>query len=233
MATQTVEFPCVTGQTVTAKLFSFGSDTEVASVSATEATNRKGLYSAAFTDVAAGTYRLIALNGSSVPLAAWDVTLTLTTATFQAYDIGMTVPLIAANVTHYGGTAGTFSGGRPEANTTHWAGTAVGSVTVNSNMTKISGDTQAATQLALSAATIVSGTVDNTAFTPTTTEFEADNITEATTQHYNGRTIIFTSGVLLNQATSISNYSLVTGRGHFTVVALTEAPGNNDTFIIV
>jgi len=144
MATQTVEFPCATSQTVTAKLFSFGSDTEVASVSATEATNRKGLYTAAFTDVAAGTYRLIALNGSSVPLAAWDVTLTLTTATFQAYEIGMTVPLIAANVTHFGGTAGTFSSGRPEVNATHWAGTAVGSVTINCNMTQISGDTTAA-----------------------------------------------------------------------------------------
>lgn len=105
MATQTVEFPCVTGQTVTAKLFSFGSDTEVASVSATEATNRKGLYSAAFTDVAAGTYRLIALNGSSVPLAAWDVTLTLTTATFQAYDIGMTIPLVQANAIQIAGIA--------------------------------------------------------------------------------------------------------------------------------
>ena len=66
MATQTVEFPCVTGQTVTAKLFSFGSDTEVASVSATEATNRKGLYSAAFTDVAAGTARTNAANVGQV-----------------------------------------------------------------------------------------------------------------------------------------------------------------------
>jgi len=96
MATQTVEFPCVTGQTVTAKLFSFGSDTQVASVSATEATNRKGLYSAAFTDVAAGTYRLIALNGSNVPMAAWDVTLTLTTATFQVFEIGMTSSTVSA-----------------------------------------------------------------------------------------------------------------------------------------
>jgi hypothetical protein len=92
MATQTVEFPCVTGQTVTAKLFSFGSDTEVASVSATEATNRKGLYSAAFTDVAAGTYRLIALTGTT-PLAAWDVTLTLSTATFQVFEVGMAASL--------------------------------------------------------------------------------------------------------------------------------------------
>jgi hypothetical protein len=51
---------------------------------------------------------------------------------------------VAANVTHFGGTAGTFSGGRPEVNTTHWAGTAVGSVTINCNMTQISGDTAAA-----------------------------------------------------------------------------------------
>lgn len=86
MATQTVEFQCVTGQSVTAKLFAVGSDTEVASVSATEATNRKGTYSAAYTDVAAGTYRLIALTGST-PLAAWWVDLTLTTATFPAYEI--------------------------------------------------------------------------------------------------------------------------------------------------
>ena len=48
------------------------------------------------------------------------------------------------NVTHFGGTAGTFSSGRPEVNTTHWGGTAVGSVTINCNMTQISGDSGAA-----------------------------------------------------------------------------------------
>jgi hypothetical protein len=45
--------------------------------------------------------------------------------------------------------------------------------------------------------------------------------------------VIFTSGVLAGQATSISDYALAGGKGHFTVVAMTEAPGNNDTFIIV
>lgn len=85
MATQTVEFQCVTGQSVTAKLFAVGSDTEVASVSATEATNRKGIYRAAFTDVAAGTYDLIPF-ASTTPLARWQVVLTLTTATFYAYE---------------------------------------------------------------------------------------------------------------------------------------------------
>lgn len=85
MATQTVEFRSPPSQTVTAKLFAIGSDTQVASVSTTEATNRKGTYSAAYTDVAAGEYELIALVGA-VPVARWFVTLTLTTATFQARD---------------------------------------------------------------------------------------------------------------------------------------------------
>ena len=85
MATQTVEFRSPPSQTVIAKLFAIGSDTQVASVTATEATNRKGTYSAAYTDVAAGEYELIALVGA-VPVARWFVTLTLTTATFQAYD---------------------------------------------------------------------------------------------------------------------------------------------------
>ena len=85
MATQTVEFRSPPSQTITGKLFAVGSDTQVASVSATEATNRKGTYSAAFTDVAAGEYELIAFVGS-VPVARWFVTLTLTTATFQVYD---------------------------------------------------------------------------------------------------------------------------------------------------
>jgi hypothetical protein len=85
MATQTVEFRSPPSQTITAKLFAVGSDTQVASVSSTEATNRKGTYSAAYTDVAAGEYELIALVGA-VPVARWFVTLTLTTATFQARD---------------------------------------------------------------------------------------------------------------------------------------------------
>ena len=85
MATQTVEFRSPPTQTITAKLFTIGSDTQVASVTATEATNRKGTYAAAFTDVAAGEYELISLV-STTPVARWFVTLTLTTATFQAYD---------------------------------------------------------------------------------------------------------------------------------------------------
>lgn len=86
MATQTVEFRAATGLTITAKLFSAGNDTQVASVSATEATNRKGTYTAAFTDVAAGEYILIAFDSTPISVASWWVTLELATATYQVYE---------------------------------------------------------------------------------------------------------------------------------------------------
>jgi len=91
----------------------------------------------------------------------------------------------------------------------------------------------AAAKLALSAGTIVAGTVshDNTA--ATTTVFYSDDIVEATADHYNGRIVIFTSGALQYQATDITGYALDTGEGKFTVTALTEAPADNVTFIII
>jgi hypothetical protein len=75
-------------------------------------------------------------------------------------------------------------------------------------------------------------TVTNT-HTPTTTEFQADDITEATADHYNGRLVIFTSGALDGQATTITDYVAVGGIGQFTVTTMTDAPSNDDTFIIV
>jgi len=88
------------------------------------------------------------------------------------------------------------------------------------------------TKLDASALGIILGTVDDTV-SPTTTQFESDDITEATADHYNGRVVIFTSGALLGQATTIEDYSLVSGRGRFVVTALTEAPANDVTFVII
>jgi hypothetical protein len=85
MATQTIEFRAATGLTITAKLFAAGSDTEVASVSATEATNRKGTYLAAYTNIPVGEYMLIGLSGGS-PVCSWWTNLVLSTITFQVYD---------------------------------------------------------------------------------------------------------------------------------------------------
>jgi hypothetical protein len=93
----------------------------------------------------------------------------------------------------------------------------------------------AAARLALSAGQIIPFTVDTATntHTPTTTEFQADDITEMTADHYNGRIIVWTSGVLAGQATSISDYQAVGGIGQFTVVGMTEAPANDDTGIIL
>ena len=90
-----------------------------------------------------------------------------------------------------------------------------------------------AAKLATSADTMVIGTVshDNTA--SSTTVFYCDDITEATADHFNGRIIIFTSGDLQYQATDITDYSLVSGEGKFSVGALTESPADNVTFVII
>jgi hypothetical protein len=85
METQTIEFRAAAGLTLTVELFAIGSDAIVDTESATEQTNRAGTYRAAFTDVAAGEYQLVAFSGTT-PVASWLVTLTLATATFQVYD---------------------------------------------------------------------------------------------------------------------------------------------------
>lgn len=108
MATQLTEFSAPSGQTVTAELTSPASDTVVQTASAvTEASNRKGVYTATFTNVAEGVYRLIATNSSGVLLARWWVDLTLTTATFQAYETpvsAITADIMAHTITK--GSAG-------------------------------------------------------------------------------------------------------------------------------
>lgn len=92
-----------------------------------------------------------------------------------------------------------------------------------------------ASSLEASAGQIIEATVDTATngHTPTTTEFQSDTITEATADHYNGRLVVFVSGALAGQATDITDYSAVGGIGQFTVTAMTEAPANNDLFIIV
>ena len=82
--------------------------------------------------------------------------------------------------------------------------------------------------LAASASTIVRGIVTGT---PTTTTMSASALTETTNNHYNGRTIIWNSGTLKDQATSITGYDGITRT--FTFSACTEAATANDTFVIL
>jgi hypothetical protein len=81
--TQTLEFSAGTGLTLSCKLFAFGSDTVVDTQTATEKTNDKNRYSVAFTDIAAGAYRLNAFVGTTGGFANEVYDLTLSTATFQ------------------------------------------------------------------------------------------------------------------------------------------------------
>jgi hypothetical protein len=86
----------------------------------------------------------------------------------------------------------------------------------------------AITKLQASAGTIVIGAA--AAGTLSTTAMTTD-LTEATDDHYNGRIIIWTSGALSAQATDITDYD--GGDKMFTFTAVTEAPGEADTFVII
>lgn len=80
---------------------------------------------------------------------------------------------------------------------------------------------------------VVPGIIDDTAFVSTATQFET-NIAEATADHYKDRVIIFIDGPLADAAKAIAAYSLVGGRGFFTMnTAFVGAPANGNRFIIV
>lgn len=101
------------------------------------------------------------------------------------------------------------------------------------DLAMISGSSAAALALLRSLTGIVSGTVDNTAFTPTATEFESADLATATADLHNGASIVWISGTRLYERCRISDYAVVSGRGHFTVTEMTGAPGNGDRFVVV
>jgi hypothetical protein len=98
---------------------------------------------------------------------------------------------------------------------------------------QIDGSATAATNHSVAQLTAQTGSVDTAGFSATTTEFETSSITEATADHYIGKRVYFTSGVLQYQGSRITDYALASGRGHFTIETLTDAPTNAMTFIIV
>jgi hypothetical protein len=104
---------------------------------------------------------------------------------------------------------------------------------VDANTIQIDSATDPAQKLSISASTMATGTVDDTAFAPTTTEFETSDITVAGTDFFKTRTLIVVDGTLDQQARIITGYSVIGGRGHFTVKALTAPLVNGVGFIIV
>ena len=95
------------------------------------------------------------------------------------------------------------------------------------NVTQISGSSTAADNLERGAVALVLTAVNDAS--ATITSFVTD-LTETTNDHYNGRIITFTSGNLAGQATDITDYDGTTKA--VTVTALTEAPADNDQFVI-
>ena len=93
----------------------------------------------------------------------------------------------------------------------------------------------ASQRLSLSANEILPFTVDTVTngHTPTSLVFQSADFTEATASHYNGRIIIWRTGALAEQATSIAAYELVGGIGQFTVIEMTEAAATGDQGIIL
>ena len=100
------------------------------------------------------------------------------------------------------------------------------------DVAKISGDATAADRLEAMMDACELFEVDSTAFTPTTTAFET-TATEATTDHFKDRIVLFVTGPLAGQQKACTAYTLSGGRGKFTVDALTEAPANGNKFILV
>lgn len=103
------------------------------------------------------------------------------------------------------------------------------------NIEAIAGSTDSAVNLDASAEVIETATVDTVtnSHTPTTTEFQCDDITDPNADHYNGRVVIFRTGNNVRVATDIVDYALVGGIGQFTVTAIPVAPSDDDTLVIV
>lgn len=78
------------------------------------------------------------------------------------------------------------------------------------------------------------GTVTNTALTPTPTQFELSDVTDATASHWLGRVVLNLTGARQGQfGGKITAYSLVAGRGRFTVDGFIAAPSNADKILVV
>ncbi len=107
----------------------------------------------------------------------------------------------------------------------------------DANASQIAGSTQAATNMRESANLMEQITVDDSTFSPTTTEFEASGIqaAEDDVDHFVGRLVIFSDpGTLQRQARTITGYTQITStKGKFTVAALTAIPANGAQAVIV
>ena len=141
------------------------------------------------------------------------------------------------DVTHWIGTAAATPDTAGYPKVTHKVGTGTGELSITSgvvsgNVVQIVGSAEAASKLQAGDISITLGTV-NITVAPTVTQFECADITEATTDHFKNGLVRWYSGVLKGQQALCTAYSLVGGRGRFTVSTMTDAPGSGDLCVIV
>lgn len=86
------------------------------------------------------------LNGTSQTARDIGASVLISSGTGTG-QLSVTSGVIASNVQQFGGSAGTFAGGRPEVNASHWGGTAVASAVVNANVVQQSGDSAVADRI--------------------------------------------------------------------------------------
>ena len=77
------------------------------------------------------------------------------------------------------------------------------------------------------------GQVNTTQFTPTTTQFETDSISEATANHWRNRMLGWTSGNLAGQSYRILASSNDGTYTKFTLETMIEIPANTDSFTLL
>jgi hypothetical protein len=85
---------------------------------------------------------------------------------------------------------------------------------------------------------IVIGEVETAQTAASTTTMEAHFLAPTTTieqtdDHYNGRLILWTTGVLTGQMTDITDYTYTNSNADFTFTAVTDTPGDADRFVIL
>ena len=220
MATQTVEFSAPPEQTITAKLFAAGSDTVVQTASGVaEATNRAGVYSATFTDAAAGVYRLIATDAGGTPLAQWWVDLTLTTATFQSYEVPVSVMQSGLSTFDAGSDTVTVGSASRDAIVAEFLAHVISK-----------GDAGTIERAFWQAAKSQASAEGEVSGTPTVSAFDTD--LTAVTGAFDDLLILFVSGSLTGEARPIASYDNTDGRITLQE-SLTAAPSAADEFLII
>lgn len=184
-----------------------------------------------------GTFADVTAEATEIATASGIYFLDLTNGEMNGDTIAVNVKTSTANAKTTPIVLYPEEAGDIRVDVRQWLGTAV---TLSATSTKpevdlksINDNANAAIRLALAAGQMVIGTVDDATFTPTATQWEADDITEATADHFKNRSVIFTGGALAGQWSDITGYVLANSKGKFTVSALTEAPANNDPFIVI